>query len=93
MYYTSRQQLTRRLGGLSSAPAERFAVPADLEDLCATVRQLYRDRDLEIDYVVTGVVRPFGEREDLQGCSATCWTMRASGPGAGSGSGSPPEGV
>lgn len=54
-----------RLAG-DSAPAERFAVPADLEDLCATVRQLYRDRELEIDYVVTGVVRPFGDREDLQ---------------------------
>lgn len=54
-----------RLAG-DSAPAERFAVPADLEDLCATVRQLYRDRELEIDYVVTGVVGPFGDREDLQ---------------------------
>lgn len=54
-----------RLAG-DSAPAERFAVPGDLEDLCATVRQLYRDRELEIDYVVTGVVLPFGDREDLQ---------------------------
>ncbi len=54
-----------RLAG-DSAPAERFALPGDLEDLCATVRQLYRDRALEIDFVVTGVVQPFGDREDLQ---------------------------
>ncbi len=54
-----------RLAG-DSAPAERFAVPDDLGDLCATVRQLYRDRGIEIDYIVTGVVRPFGDREDLQ---------------------------
>ena len=54
-----------RLAG-GGTPAERFMVPGDLVDLCATMRQLHRGRELELDWELEGEVSPFAEREDMQ---------------------------
>jgi len=54
-----------RLAG-GGTPAERFMVPGDLVDLCATMRQLHRERELQLDWELKGEVSPFAEREDMQ---------------------------
>jgi len=51
-----------RLAGLGASGA-RFRFDTDLDDLCRTMRQLHRAR--QVDLVHHGLPAPYGDREDL----------------------------
>jgi signal transduction histidine kinase len=54
-----------RLAG-AGANTARFVLTQDLDDLCATMRQLHRDRQIAIDVDRRGERVAFGDREDMQ---------------------------
>lgn len=54
-----------RLAG-AGANTARFQLTQDLDELCATMRQLHRDRDIGIDIRRQGERTAFGDREDMQ---------------------------
>jgi len=52
-----------RLAGTGAGTA-RFRYDEDLDELCATMRQLHRERAIDIQRAATGIVH--GDREDVQ---------------------------